>query len=75
MVPSAGLACLPINNGVITRNGNKKKKKIHLDNSGKKKKEKHTYTWVKEQFNSALTAPLHKHGVTRLFSFGLKFLL
>lgn len=31
MVPSAGLACLPINNGVITRNGNKKKK---------------NYTWI-----------------------------
>ena len=30
MVPSAGLACLPINNGVITRNGNKKKKKNTL---------------------------------------------
>lgn len=62
MVPLAGLACLPINNGVRTRNG-KKKKKIHWGNSGEKK-EKHTYTWVKEQFYSALTAPLHKHGAT-----------
>jgi len=48
-------------------------KKIHLGNSGKKGKT-HIH-WVKEQSYSALTAPLHKHGVTRLFALGLKFLL
>lgn len=43
MVPSAGLACLPINNGVITRNGNKKKKKYTWIIQEKKKR-KNTLT-------------------------------
>lgn len=37
MVPLAGLACLPINNGVRTRNG-KKKKKYTWVIQGKKRK-------------------------------------